>query len=75
LKPSPTARLLLFALPALTGCVTVAPWQRARLASPRMEQGAEVTSLSGAYREKVLESKAGGGLPGAAPGGGCGCTQ
>jgi hypothetical protein len=26
-------------------------------------------------RAKVLESKTGGGMPGSAPGGGCGCTQ
>ena len=31
--------------------------------------------LAGEYRAKLLESKAGGGLPGDAPGGGCGCTQ
>jgi hypothetical protein len=31
--------------------------------------------FAGEYRAKVLESKAGGGLPGDAPGGGCGCTQ
>jgi hypothetical protein len=27
------------------------------------------------HRAKVLESKTAGGLPGTAPGGGCGCTQ
>jgi hypothetical protein len=31
--------------------------------------------FAGDYRAKVLESKTGGGLPGDAPGGGCGCTQ
>lgn len=31
--------------------------------------------LPGEYRAKVVESKTGGGLPGDAPGGGCGCTQ
>jgi hypothetical protein len=58
-----------------TACAPVAPWQRAKLASPCMEQASELGSLTGAYRAKVLESKVGGGLPGTAPGGGCGCTQ
>jgi hypothetical protein len=31
--------------------------------------------LATQYRSKVVESKTGGGLPGTAPGGGCGCTQ
>jgi len=30
--------------------------------------------LATQYRSKVVESKTGGGLPGTAPGGGCGCT-
>jgi hypothetical protein len=29
----------------------------------------------GIYRAKVLETRTGGGLPGEAPGGGCGCTH
>jgi hypothetical protein len=31
--------------------------------------------VAGEYRARVLESRTGGGLPGAAPGGGCGCTH
>jgi hypothetical protein len=30
---------------------------------------------AGAYKDKGQQAKTGGGLPGAAPGGGCGCTQ
>ncbi len=67
--------MLVLVVFALAGCAPVAPWQRAKLASPCMEQASDLTSLSGAYRAKVLESKVGGGLPGTAPGGGCGCTQ
>jgi len=33
------------------------------------------TELATQYRSKVVESKTAGGLPGTAPGGGCGCTQ
>jgi hypothetical protein len=33
------------------------------------------TELAAQYRSKVVESKTGGGLPGTATGGGCGCTQ
>jgi hypothetical protein len=58
-----------------TGCAPVAPWQRGKLASPCMELSSDQTSLPYTYRAKVLESKVGGGLPGSAPGGGCGCTQ
>jgi hypothetical protein len=32
-------------------------------------------ALAAEYRAKLLESKTGGGLPGTAAGGGCGCTQ
>lgn len=67
--------LLALLIPALAGCVRVAPWERARLAAPSMEQAEGGATLPGAYRAKVLESKVGGGLPGTAPGGGCGCTQ
>jgi len=70
------ARALLLLLSILSAsCVTVAPWERGKLASPCMEQGSDRPGMSSAYRAKVLESKVGGGLPGTAPGGGCGCTQ
>jgi hypothetical protein len=72
---TPSRALLPLLLLSISGCVAVAPFERGRLASPAMEQGADLTGVAGAYRAKVLESKVGGGLPGTAPGGGCGCTQ
>jgi len=66
--------LALCALPA-TGCVQVKPWQHELLASPAMNPALLDTELSATYRAKAMESKTAGGLPGTAPGGGCGCTQ
>ena len=63
------------ALCLLSGCARVRPWQRARLAAPAMAVPLAESSLSLTYRAKLLESKAGGGLPGTPAGGGCGCTQ
>lgn len=60
---------------AAGGCAVVHPWQREQLASPAMRDPFGDTEVSAQYRAKVLESKTGGGLPGTAPGGGCGCTQ
>ena len=57
------------------GCNVVKPWQRQQLASPAMEVRLGEDGFAGEYRGKMLESKSGGGLPGDAPGGGCGCTQ
>jgi hypothetical protein len=57
-------------------CARVQPWERGHLASAAMQVGlGDPSSVSAAYRAKVPESKTGGGLPGTAPGGGCGCTQ
>lgn len=74
MKLATAALMLTFLLPALA-CAPVRPWQRARLASPAMEQGLGESGFAGTHRSKVLESKTGGGLPASAPGGGCGCTQ
>jgi hypothetical protein len=63
------------ALGLSTGCVVVRPWERERLASPAMESGFGEAEFAGELRAKVIESTTGGGLPGEAPGGGCGCTQ
>jgi len=63
------------ALGAFASCAPVRPWERGRLASPEMQQRFGETGFAGEYRAKVIESKTGGGLPGDAPGGGCGCTQ
>jgi hypothetical protein len=58
-----------------TGCARVKPYQREQLASPAMTVRFAEEGFPGEYRAKVVESKTGGGLPGDAPGGGCGCTQ
>lgn len=58
-----------------SACARVRPWQRERLASRAMQSPFADVGWTPAYQAKVLESKTGGGLPGSAPGGGCGCTQ
>jgi hypothetical protein len=58
-----------------SGCATVRPWERERLASPAMERAVDDTELTAEYRAKVIESRTAGGVAGDAPGGGCGCTQ
>jgi hypothetical protein len=70
-------RTLLLTLLALVpnACVRVKPYQREHLASPAMTARFGENGYAGEYRAKVTESKTGGGLPGDAPGGGCGCTQ
>jgi ABC-type molybdate transport system permease subunit len=60
---------------ASAGCARVKPWQREKLASAVMTLPLAQPPLAVSYRSKLLESKAGGGLPGVAAGGGCGCTQ
>ena len=65
---------LLF-LPAAAACAQVKPIERAKLASPCMTVGLGEDGFAAAYRAKFVESKTGGGLPGSAPGGGCGCAQ
>jgi hypothetical protein len=59
----------------LGGCTAVRPWQREYLAKPCMQTRFGEDVLAAEYRAKVIESTTGGGLPGEAPGGGCGCTQ
>lgn len=66
---------LLLACTVLPGCVRVKPFERAHLASPCMTAGLGEDGLTGEYRAKYVESKTGGGAPGSAPGGGCGCAQ
>jgi hypothetical protein len=63
-----------FGLLVLSACAPVRPWERGRLARPAMTRGA-ASPLTDTYRSKLLESRTAGGLPGTAPGGGCGCTQ
>jgi hypothetical protein len=71
------ARILLAAaaLAASAACAPVRPYEREKLASPAMSLAVGEEGLAGAYRRRVLESRTAGGLPGDAPGGGCGCTQ
>jgi hypothetical protein len=69
------AALVALTLAAAGGCVRVKPYQREHLASPAMTVRFAEEGFPGEYRAKVVESKTGGGLPGDAPGGGCGCTQ
>jgi len=71
MKRWPVVVLLLGA----AGCVTVKPWQREHLSRTVMDLQLGDSAISGFYRQKVMESRTGGGLPGTAPGGGCGCTQ
>jgi hypothetical protein len=59
----------------LPACARVKPWQREHLARPAMQARLGATGMDDEYRAKVVESKTGGGVPGDAPGGGCGCTQ
>jgi uncharacterized protein DUF4266 len=60
---------------AASGCAVVKPHQRERLAAPAMESVFEDDRAGGEHKDKIVQSKTGGGLPGGAPGGGCGCTQ
>jgi hypothetical protein len=68
--------VLVLSLLALSGCARVMPWQRGDHARPSMTgRFGERTRFGAAYRSKVMETKAAGGLAGVAPGGGCGCSQ
>ena len=74
---SPRAALAAAAvgLALASACVRVRPYEREHLASPAMTVRFCEEGFTGEYRAKLVESKTGGGLPGDAPGGGCGCTQ
>lgn len=71
----PTLLVLALAVAGVPACAAVQPWERALLASPAMESPFAETPLMGEYRDKAVQVSTAGGLPGAAPGGGCGCTQ
>ena len=73
-----TTLLLTAGLAALllgTGCAAVRPWEREHLAKRSMTARFGEEGFAGQYWSKVTESVTGGGVPGEAPGGGCGCTQ
>jgi hypothetical protein len=57
------------------GCAAVKPYERERLAAPCMQSPFDRSDLDAAYQDKLMQTRTGGGLPGDAPGGGCGCVQ
>jgi hypothetical protein len=59
----------------LGGCAAVQPWEKETLASPCMQNPFGKRALAAAYEDKLTQTKTAGGLPGDAPGGGCGCVQ
>ena len=59
----------------LCGCAAVKPWEKEKLASPCMANPFGKTALTAGYEDKLTQTKTAGGLPGDAPGGGCGCVQ
>lgn len=66
-----TLALVLVAL-GLSGCVTIQPWERGRLANPDMQfGGSEELAAAEAHATEVREGSAGGFD---AAGGGCGCN-
>lgn len=67
--------LLLLSSLFASGCVRVTAAQREKLASASMTVGLGEQGMTGPYHAKFVESKTAGGLPGSAPGGGCGCAQ
>lgn len=66
--------LLLLCLLSLAGCATqpVAPWQRGRLAEPRM--AFEPDPSLAAFRQHMFASKEAASARLSAAGGGCGCN-
>jgi hypothetical protein len=66
---------VVFGFVLMSGCVAVKPYQRENLAAPAMESPFADDRAGGEYKDKVTQTRTGGGLPGGAPGGGCGCTQ
>lgn len=67
--------LVVGVLSSASACANVKAWQRGELAKPCMTAGLGEEKLHAQYKAKVLETTTGSGLPGDAPGGGCGCTQ
>jgi len=64
--------LVLTSLLGASGCVTIQPWERERLASSDMQfGGAEELTASESHATEVREGSAGGFDVG---GGGCGCN-
>jgi hypothetical protein len=59
----------------LSGCATVKPYERETLSSPCMRSPFSSSALEAEYQDKLIQTRTAGGLPGDAPGGGCGCVQ
>ena len=57
------------------GCAAVKPYEREKLASPCMQSPFAPSDLEAEYQDKLMQTRTAGGLPGDAPGGGCGCVQ
>lgn len=56
-------------------CAAVKPYEREKLASPCMRSPFAPSALEAEYQDKLVQTRTAGGLPGDAPGGGCGCVQ
>ena len=63
--------VLLVLCMSLSGCASVAPWERGRLAKPQM--ASEPEPLQRQLRDHVHESREAGAGSGIGRGGGCGC--
>jgi hypothetical protein len=57
------------------GCAAVKPYEKGKLASPCMHSPFAPSALEAEYQDKLMQTRTAGGLPGDAPGGGCGCVQ
>jgi hypothetical protein len=66
------AMLVALALGAVTGCATVAPYERERLARPDMDLGRNPDAKAGAEHATAYREGSSGAL--GASGGGCGCN-
>jgi hypothetical protein len=75
LPSRPACMLCLTAASLLCGCAAVKPFEREKLASPCMQSPFSTSALEAEYQDKLTQTRTAGGLPGDAPGGGCGCVQ
>lgn len=66
------AALLFFALPTLSGCISVAPYEREYLTRPGMDLSREASSTH--FRAHVHDSREGATGGHGSTGGGCGCN-
>lgn len=71
----PSHGLCLGAALLVSGCAAVKPYEREKLASPCMQSPFSSSALEAEYQDKLIQTRTAGGLPGDAPGGGCGCVQ